>query len=132
MLGERLRAMDEHECLERLEEGYVGRLALLLDDGPMIYPMNYRYAGGVVVLRSLEGSKLDALLDRPRVAFEVDGLDDEYHAGWSVVARGVAEMVSEEEAGDVLGSQRLRAWAGESAAYWVLLRPEVVTGRSVA
>jgi hypothetical protein len=28
MLGERLRAMDEHECLERLEEGYVGRLAL--------------------------------------------------------------------------------------------------------
>lgn len=52
-------AMDE--CERLLAEGYVGRLAIIIGGRPRIYPMNYRYEPGLLILRTAPGSKLAGL-----------------------------------------------------------------------
>ncbi len=63
-----------NECWELLRTTSIGRLGVIIDDHPDIFPVNYKVDHGAVVFRVGEGTKLTALKDREQVAFEVDGL----------------------------------------------------------
>ena len=86
-----VRTLDQQECWKHLQQEELGRLAVTLKGEPEIFPVNFVFDHGCVVIRSAPGTKLvDVLLDS-RVAFEIDGHDAA--SAWSVVVKGVAEQV---------------------------------------
>lgn len=119
------------ECERLLAEHYVGRIALIIDGRPQIYPMNYRYAPGVLVLRTRPGTKLAGLANGTPVAFEIDGLDEEYRSGWSVVVHGEADIVPAEAVAEEVRHRPLRPWARGQRDLWVKISPASVSGRVI-
>jgi uncharacterized protein len=93
--GAPLDELDVDDCLRLLASSRFGRLAVDDGRGPLILPVNYLLDAGEVLIRTGRGTKLDQA-DRPDpVCFEVDHLDDQTGAGWSVVMRGRLQEVSD-------------------------------------
>lgn len=85
------------ECETLLRAGVAGRVALAAPDGPHIIPVNYSVVDGTVVIRTSPYSLLGTYAASAVLAFEVDHFDYEFQRGWSVVGRGRAEVVQDEE-----------------------------------
>jgi hypothetical protein len=116
------------ESWELLREGVVGRLAVIYDGAPEIFPVNYVVDHGTVVIRTAGGTKHEAARKR-RVAFEVDGYDLDRGEAWSVVAKGRAvEVYDVDEAIEVM-ELPLFPWAGGSKPHLLRLVPDSLTGR---
>ncbi len=86
-------SLDPESCWRLLREVDVGRLAVIIDERPEIFPVNYAVDGGSVVFRTSPGSKLSAVVSSPVVAFEADGYDEDSCEAWSVVVKGRADVV---------------------------------------
>lgn len=118
------------ECWALLGGSSVGRIAVVSQEGPEIYPINIAVDGESIVFRTDPGSKLAAIAAEPRVAIEADGFDMAARDGWSVVAVGrVAEMGGQEVID--AGSLPLEPWTIGDKARWFRLRPTKITGRSI-
>ena len=125
-----MEVIDEQECVQLLaaQSPAVGRLAVVIDGDPAIFPVNYGMIGDRVVFRSGEGTKLHAALTTDRVAFEIDAAHEGGH-GWSVVVVGRCEAVgSDTQLLIVLGKHREPFAAGDKLT-WVMIEPEIITGR---
>lgn len=129
--GRRLRALAAPDCLSRLGRRFIGRLAFLDGGAVRIVPMNFVLHEGSVVLRMAEGAVLDAIRGAD-VAFEVDDIDLDDHAGWSVVVHGRAEQVSGTDEMDVLQRLPLRPWAPGDRDRFVRIAPTSITGRDLS
>lgn len=118
----------EHESWLLLREAAVGRLAVVADGQPDVFPVNHVVDRGTVVFRTAEGTKLSAAVGQP-VAFEVDGYDPSSGEAWSVVVKGRAREVRELD--DVLDALRLplTAWHASPRTHLVRVVPSSVTGR---
>jgi nitroimidazol reductase NimA-like FMN-containing flavoprotein (pyridoxamine 5'-phosphate oxidase superfamily) len=93
-----LSRLTREQCLDRLRERRVGRLAYVARAGvPDVVPVNYSLYDGDVLIRSGAGPKLQAAERRDVVALEVDDIDEDAHAGWSVVAVGRARRLTPSE-----------------------------------
>ena len=123
--------LEEHACLEMLERGTVGRVGVSMESIPVILTVNYHFADGAIHFRTGEGSKLAAATRNAVVAFQIDEIDSVYHAGWSVLAVGMAKELK--EPGDLAWASRLplRAWAPGIREHFVRIVPEVVLGRRI-
>ncbi|MCC0094076.1 pyridoxamine 5'-phosphate oxidase family protein [Streptomyces flavotricini] len=119
------------ECRRLLSTHGVGRVAVFTPEGPAIFPVNYVVAGNEIAFRTSEEAVL-ARAAGTEVAFEVDHIDDAMKQGWSVMAVGEAEGVT-----DAAGKQRLDAvarsmpWAGSERTHWMKITPIRITGRRV-
>jgi len=82
-----------NECWMLLRSAQVGRLAVVVDDRPDIFPVNFVVDHGAVVFRTAEGTKLVAALVNEAVAFEADGYDAAAGDAWSVVIKGRAKEI---------------------------------------
>ena len=71
----------------------IGRLAVVVDGKPEIFPLNHVVDHGTVVFRTAEGTKLMGTLGK-EVAYEVDGVDAGGTVAWSVVIKGEAHEVA--------------------------------------
>ena len=80
--------LEHHECWELLRTVSVGRLAVLVDGHPDIFPINYTVDGGTLVFRTGQGTKLSAASGEAPVAVEADGVDAVSGLAWSVVLKG--------------------------------------------
>lgn len=118
------------ECLELLGRSYLGRLAFIEGGKPQLYPLNYRFHEGTVVFRTGWGRLLDAVHGQP-VVFEIDGVDDEYHAGWSVAVHGRAEELWRPEELESARRLPLRPWAPGDRDHYVRIDPTAMTGRRI-
>ena len=109
-------------------------MALCLDTGPLIWPVNYSVMEDAIVFRTAPYSMLGARAWNSRLAFEVDQLDLERRQGWSVVATGAGEMV--EDPGELAMIRAFRdpyPWAGgTSRLLYVRLAWDQLTGRELA
>jgi uncharacterized protein len=125
-----LEELDRDECLRLLARAPLGRLGVVVGGRPLVFPVNFTLDGEAVVLRTDEGTKLYAARNGP-VAFECDGIDGAYHTGWSVLALGDAEEVS--DAGEVERLERLplAPWCPGAKPTWLRLRPRTLTGRRI-
>lgn len=94
-----LEVIGLEECLTLLASKPYGRLAYLDAGAPAIVPVNHLVDGSSVVLRSLDGGKLGAAVFERPVAFGLDDLDFVTRSGWSVVVRGRAEVIDDEDTG---------------------------------
>lgn len=124
-----VEVLTDSECWDCLRGVSVGRLAVALDDGPDIFPVNYTTDHGTIVFRTGTGTKLAAVEADARVALEADGVNPEAGVAWSVVIRGQAELVKRPD--DVLESFSLPLfpWQGGRKDQFVRIVPDSVSGR---
>jgi nitroimidazol reductase NimA-like FMN-containing flavoprotein (pyridoxamine 5'-phosphate oxidase superfamily) len=127
-----LEELGRNECLELLALVSVGRLGLLVDGRPEIFPVNFALDGDTVLFRTAEGTVLNQA-SMAVVAFEADQLDEPNRAGWSVLVQGIARDI-----GDAIDatSERLRrlslvTWAPGARPRWFQIRPTKITGRRI-
>lgn len=131
MTARQLEKLTVQECHALLASRHVGRLVYVDDEGPVAVPVNYRMAGDDIVFRVSGGTKLDAVRRDP-VAFEVDQVDEQTHAGWSVVVRGTGREVSLSEVADLLPRMEQHVpspWAAGVHNFFLLITPSSITGR---
>lgn len=121
-------ALTVSSCWGQLRGTSVGRLALVVDGRPEIFPMNYVVDQGSVVFRTALGTKMDAIATGP-AAFEADGLDQASDEAWSVVVKGTAVEITDPE--ELVAAARLPLAPLNGAAKTRFLRlvGDEVTGR---
>jgi hypothetical protein len=125
-----LEVLDWNECLVLLGQCSLGRLAVVIDAQPLIFPVNFALDADAVVFRNDPGTKVYGARNRP-VAFECDGTDAMYHTGWSVLVTGEAAQVRDPADRDRLGRLPLGSWCPGPKAIWLRIQPKTLTGRRI-
>jgi len=128
----RWRELTRGECFGLLARQQVGRVAVVDDRGPVVFPVNFVFDRHMVVFRTDEGTKLDAAARCSRVAFEIDGIDAAAHTGWSVVVRGEAVEVTDQQELARLRRLPLLTWAPGTRSRYVRILPAKLTGRRIS
>lgn len=124
-----LEVLDAASCWALAAAAPVGRIAFVEGGEPVVLPVNHAVVGHRIVFRTFRGSLLHEALLREPVAFQVDGFDPATRSGWSVLVRGVADLV--DDLAD-LGDLDLQPWADSVARDdWVQIRAEEVSGRRI-
>lgn len=129
-----MEILPREECVRLLAENTFGRLALnLRSEAPMIRPVNYRFDERTqsIVFRTDFGSKLEAVILASRAAFEIDGLDDGRHIGWSVIVTGRVEKVANSLEVERFSKLGVDTWAPGEKPFWARIRVWTLSGRRV-
>ena len=125
-----LQMLDRDECLALLTgRGFLGRLGVIVDGEPLIFPVNYLADGRSVVFCTAAGTKLDAIVRGSPVTFEVDDHQPLHHSGWSVLVRGPASVVDDPGELARLRAGPLRSWVRGARANWVRIDIAEISGR---
>jgi len=114
------------ECWALLAGPAVGRLGIVVEGAPEVYPVNYVVDGETVVYRADGDSRLDAVVDDPAVCFQIDAFDTDAHHGWSVLVKGHARRLPDPGA-----HLPPVATPAAPAAHWVRITPDEVSGRKI-
>ncbi len=127
-----LEILSPDECFRLLRQTAVGRIGFVERGGPVILPVNFAVDGRAAVFKSGVGSKLSAAMMQEPVCLEVDDWDTLSHTGWSVLARGVADVVLEEDETDRLDRLPVQPWTRPDVRWhWVRVMIEDMTGRRI-
>lgn len=119
-------------CDRHLRTETIGRIAVMVDGHPEIFPVNYAVdERGDIYFRTDPGSKLSAVATAPTIAFEIDGIDEENQLGWSVLVVGPARWIGSPEQKAHARSLPLQPWAAGEKANVVRLAPTKITGRRI-
>jgi uncharacterized protein len=119
------------DCFLLLKSVPVGRVGFIAGGEVVILPVNFLVDGQDVLFATGAGSKLSAVEVGHYVGFEADSYDAATRTGWSVVVKGLAEIVDDDEAVrcDGLGPT---SWGGAAnGRVWVRIRPASVSGRRI-
>lgn len=126
-----LEELPPDTCRLLLEEHGVGRVGFDSTGGPVILPVNYQIVNESIVFRTSPAGTLAQLRRRTPVAFEVDGIDETSHRGWSVLVRGFAEVVTSDHQLTQLWRTGPVPWASGTRNLFIALTCESVTGRRI-
>jgi uncharacterized protein len=131
--GAVLEEIPLEECLDLLTRTPVGRVGGVAHGRPFVFPINFLFDGDAVVFRTAPGTKLDGA-GFGRVAFEIDGVDEETETGWSVIVQGVAAEISDmlDHHSETLRQLDLSPWVAGEKTHWVAIDAESITGRRLA
>jgi len=83
-----IEELSETDCLELLEHQQIGRVAMVVDGQPVIFPVNYALSQRIITFRTAHGTKL-SYTPGSNVAFEIDDYEPATGVGWSVLVQGV-------------------------------------------
>jgi hypothetical protein len=115
------------DCELLLASQDIGRIAVVENGYPLVFPINYKlaYFGGTLVIAIR--TRPDNVIDHPgrAVCFEIDGVDPSRDGGWSVLVRGVLVEATPDPD---LDSNPIDD--GERDA-WLAIVPTQVSGRRV-
>ena len=126
-----LEEMGTEESWSRLGTHGVGRVAVITEAGPAIVPVNYSVIDDTIVFRTARRA-LPGQAAGEEVAFEVDNIDEVLRQGWSVLAVGRAEWVTDPREVAELGKRAYSLpWAGGVRDEWVRITPSRITGRRI-
>jgi nitroimidazol reductase NimA-like FMN-containing flavoprotein (pyridoxamine 5'-phosphate oxidase superfamily) len=135
MASSTLTELRRDECLRLLNATTVGRVVVVrpVEDMPVIRPVNYVFdeASQSVVFRCIPGTKFASLMRASRAWFEIDDIDADRRTGWSVIAGGVTEVVTQPAEVRRLDAIGVDSWIAGQDAEWVRIRARVVSGRRV-
>ena len=127
----RLAHVPPDTCWELLAAARVGRIGVLVDSAPEVYPVNFVVDGRSIVFRTDPGSKLRGLERSPSVCFEVDGFDFEERTGWSVLVKGRAVEVTDPDELRRVSALPLNLWSFGDKSHWMRVQAAEVTGRRI-
>ena len=126
-----LEIVPDSDCVRLLRSHDLGRLALVdRETRPLIFPVNYFFDEGVVVVHTAAGTKLE-LAPGAHVSFEIDGWDPDSGIGWSVLVKGIAHDITEPRRAP---TARMRFWpvrplAPGTREHWIGIWVNEITGR---
>lgn len=123
--------LEPEECWQRLGTHGVGRIVFCGAAEPTAVPVNYAVVEGTIVYRTAPGSTPAAAAGQ-RAAFEVDRVDEALSQGWSVLAVGRCEQVT--DPAEVRGlAERVspEPWAGGGRDLWIRVVPDRISGRRI-
>jgi nitroimidazol reductase NimA-like FMN-containing flavoprotein (pyridoxamine 5'-phosphate oxidase superfamily) len=127
-----LKHLSRQECVDAVRSENVGRVVFVDGEGPAALPVNYVLTDdGDLLFRLEEGSMLHAVRDK-RAGFEVDGVDHQAQAAWSVLFRGTARELEMDEVAQSLQKLHERfpqPWAGGVHNHWILFSVDTTSGR---
>jgi uncharacterized protein len=125
-----LEDLSRAECLELLAARHFGRIGVVADGQPIIFPVNNVFDDGHMAVRTDPGAKLTAAA-QGRVAFEVDEIDESSHTGWSVLVTGVGWEVTDGLDATSVTTRRfpVDTWAPGQKSRWIRIESEQVSGR---
>jgi hypothetical protein len=135
----RLEVLTHEACIERLQRSTVGRMAVIWRGEPHIVPVNYRWVGDAVIVRTDANTPLGNAAGQVAV-LEIDSVDDQSRTGWSVVVRGRCSALddwdapspsAEGEPSEGEASQS-RPWPPGAKVRRLRIEAESVTGRLVS
>lgn len=126
-----LEMIQPEECWRLIDEQPIGRVSILVDGLPEIYPINHLVDRRTIVFRTDAGSKLRGLVHSPMLCFEVDGVDAKHHLGWSVLVKGRAVPLDSAAAMARVADLPLSPWAQGEKSHWIRIEPVEVTGRRI-
>ncbi|NUP43767.1 MAG: XRE family transcriptional regulator [Streptomyces sp.] len=124
-----LAHLSTDECWDRLGTHGVGRVAVPVQPGPAVLPVNYLVDSGTIVYRTLSGGPAEPAPGEG-VSFQVDRIDEYFSRGWSVLLTGTSEHVDPALA-EQLTARAPEPWAGGDRPVWIRIRPKSVTGRRI-
>jgi nitroimidazol reductase NimA-like FMN-containing flavoprotein (pyridoxamine 5'-phosphate oxidase superfamily) len=130
MAVESLAVLSRDECQRRLHHGRLGRVAVVVDAVPAIFPVNYALLDEEIVFRTAPGTKLCAGILERVVAFEVDGTTLDFTSGWSVLVVGRAAQIHYPAMLERAQRLGLRPWVRGPRDYFVKITSEHISGRS--
>jgi len=123
--------LSQAECWDLLAASAVGRVGVVIDTAPEIYPVNHVVDDRTIVFRTDPGNKLSGLERTPSVCYQVDCVDVEDNTGWSVLVKGRAVVVRAPDELRRAALLPLRLWGLGEKATWVRIVPAEVTGRRI-
>jgi uncharacterized protein len=126
-----LEHLNPGECWDLLAATPVGRVGVLNDSAPEIYPVNHAVDRRTIVFRTDPGSKLRGLVRSPAVCYEVDAVDPADATGWSVLVKGRAVELRDADELRAAAALPLRYWTLGDKAHWIRILPDEVTGRRI-
>lgn len=120
--------LSAEESWKLLSSMTLGRLVACVEGYPEIFPVNFVVQHRTVLFRTAEfASKLFSVVMNGRVAFEAD--DHNVAEGWSVIVKGVAQVLNASEEIQEAERAQLLPWtAGEKPRY-VRVHPSAISGR---
>lgn len=124
-----IEKLSKPQCWELLRGQVIGRLAVVVDGHPDIFPINYAVDTDSLVFRTAEGTKLHGSTSNMPVAFEIDGYDPKTERAWSVVLRGSVLAI---RAGSELAEAEkltLEPWQGGIKNHLMRIGPLSLSGR---
>jgi uncharacterized protein len=123
--------LSDEECWSLLRNHNLGRLAIVIEGRPRIFPVNYATSKDTIVFRTQPGAKLK---HGPGSAacFEIDDYDQGASMAWSVMVVGVLEDITDANDERSRGLRRLpvEPAAPGNRLHWLALHAEEVSGRS--
>lgn len=128
-----LEELTEDDCWNLIgqqseAQPYFARAGWTGSTGPVVIPVNYVVHERSVWIRTSAYSAMAEEVDESLLAVEMDDIDPQSHAGWSVMLRGRAHVFyHDEQAPEAV--RGLRTWAGGARPLWVHVAPDHVTGR---
>lgn len=125
-----LEVLDEAECLRLLAAGEVGRVGIVVDGQPLVFPVNYVFEGNSVIVHTDEGTMLGGA-SLGLVAFEVDSFDAPSRSGWSVMVQGVGHDVTDalDHTSEHLQTVVVSPWAPGPRLRLLRIDARTITGR---
>jgi nitroimidazol reductase NimA-like FMN-containing flavoprotein (pyridoxamine 5'-phosphate oxidase superfamily) len=126
-----LEVLGRDACLCLLAGATLGRIGVSSGALPSVVPVNFRFDGHQILIRTGVGTKLDAAVVNAVVAFEVDQIDPVAHTGWSVMVTGIARELTEPGELIAAGTPPLARWAPGGAHHVIAISTELVSGRRI-
>ncbi len=130
--GRSLVELASDTCWTLLRSQEVGRLGVVVRHWPLIVPVNYRLDGETVVIRT--AGIVASAADHANVTFQIDQVDSLAHTGWSVLVRGLAEVVGEHHRPWVAERTHragVEPWAPGDRGQWIRIISQQITGRRI-
>lgn len=89
--GPDVEMLTEAVCLQLLASTEVGRVGVVVDGQPFIFPVNYVLDGRYVVFHT-NWTKLSGFC---QVAFEIDSFDPTTESRWSILVQGMGHDITD-------------------------------------
>jgi uncharacterized protein len=123
-------ALSPEQCWSRLRSQRLGRVAVMVRDRPNLFPVNFATGEHAIVFRTAPGAKLQ-YGPASVSCFEVDEYDPHTQEGWSVMAFGRLEDITDapDDASRALRQLAVRPVAPGAKLHWIALHVEELTGR---
>jgi nitroimidazol reductase NimA-like FMN-containing flavoprotein (pyridoxamine 5'-phosphate oxidase superfamily) len=126
------RELSAEDCRALLRSCVAGRVALSTPTGPHIVPVNYSVVDDAIIVRTTPYSLLGTYGRDTTFAFEIDGFDRVHERGWSVMARGRVEAVTERhELEHIREVAQPQPWASGGRSLFLRLRWTELSGRKL-
>ena len=117
-------------CIDLLRIHSVGRISVIAEGFPVVFPVNYRLvefrSAPWILIRTRPGNIVDQA--GVNAAFEIDSIDVSHSTGWSVLVSGLLSHLDHATIDRIKDEFDPQPWlTGRDA--WLVLKPIQITGR---